>query len=192
VSGSPIQDALVFLINTVFGIYILFVVLRFLLAWVRADFYNPISQAIVKITNPALLPLRRLIPGYGGVDWSSVVLMLLLKIVELELVGLVIFGKLLAPAGVLVIAVAELLRLTIYIFMFAVFVQVVLSWVTPGAYNPFTVILYRLTEPLLRPARQLLPPIGGFDFSPVVVLVLLNLTIILIINPLLGVGGRLV
>lgn len=191
-SGSPIQDALVFLINTVFGIYILFVVLRFLLAWVRADFYNPISQAIVKITNPALLPLRRLIPGYGGVDWSSVVLMLLLKIVELELVGLVIFGKLLAPAGVLVIAVAELLRLTIYIFMFAVFVQVVLSWVTPGAYNPFTVILYRLTEPLLRPARQLLPPIGGFDFSPVVVLVLLNLTIILIINPLLGVGGRLV
>lgn len=191
-SGSPIQDALVFLINTVFGIYILFVVLRFLLAWVRADFYNPISQAIVKITNPALLPLRRLIPGYGGVDWSSVVLMLLLKIVELELVGLVIFGKLLAPAGVLVIAVAELLRLTIYIFMFAVFVQVVLSWVTPGAYNPFTVILYRLTEPLLRPARQFLPPIGGFDFSPVVVLVLLNLTIILIINPLLGVGGRLV
>jgi YggT family protein len=191
VSGGPFSDALVFLINTLFGIYILFVVLRFLLAWVRADFYNPISQAIVKITNPPLRPLRRIIPGYGGIDWPSVVLMLGLKMVELELVSLVVVSRPLALAGVFILAIAELLKLIIYIFMFAIIVQVVLSWVAPGAYNPFTVILYRLTEPVLRPARELAPPIGGIDFSPMVVIVVLNLLLILVINPLFGLGGRL-
>lgn len=189
--GGALGDALNFLIRTLFDLYIIVVALRFLLQWVRADFYNPLSQFLVRATNPPLRPLRRIIPGYGGIDLASVVLMLLLKAAEITILGLVTAGRLPAPLGLLVLSLAEILRLLIYIFMFAIIIQVVLSWVNPGAYNPATVLIYRLTEPLLEPARRLIPPMGGLDFSPLVVLILLQLTIILIIRPLLQFGFSL-
>ena len=91
----------------------------------------------------------------------------------------------------LVLGVAGLLQFAIYVFMFAIFLQVLLSWVSPGAYNPVTVIVHRLAEPLLRRARALLPPAGMLDFSPLIVLVGLQLCIILIIKPLTAAGHRL-
>lgn len=186
--GGAVGEALSYLINLVFGFLLLAVALRFLLAWVRADFYNPVSQFIVTITNPLLRPLRRVIPGYAGVDWPALVLMLLLKMAELAILGFVLAGRVPAFAGLVTLGGAEILSLVIYIFMFAIIIQVLLSWVNPGAYNPATVLIYRLTEPLMRPARRLLPPIGGLDFSPVVVIVLLQLSIILIVRPLIRVG----
>ena len=188
---GALGDALNFLIRTLFDLYIIVVALRFLLQWVRADFYNPLSQFLVRATNPLLRPLRRIIPGYGGIDFASVILMLLLKAAEISILGLVAAGRIPAPLGLLVLSLAEVLRLLIYIFMFAIIIQVVLSWVNPGAYNPATVLIYRLTEPLLEPARRLIPPMGGLDFSPLVVLILLQLTIILIIRPLLQFGFSL-
>jgi YggT family protein len=189
--NGALGDALNFLIRTLFELYIVVVALRFLLQWVRADFYNPLSQFLVRATNPLLRPLRRIIPGYGGMDLASVVLMLLLKAAEICILGLVVAGRIPAPLGLLVLSLAEILRLVIYIFMFAIIIQVVLSWVNPGAYNPATVLIYRLTEPLLEPARRLIPPMGGLDFSPLVVLILLQLTIILVVRPLLQFGFSL-
>lgn len=186
-----LTDALTFLIRTLFDLYIVTVALRFLLQWVRADFYNPLCQFLVKVTNPPLRPLRRIIPGYAGMDLASLVLMIVLKAVEIALLGLVVAGRVPAPLGLLVISLAEILRLIIYIFMFTIIVQVILSWVNPGAYNPATVLLYRLTEPLLAPARRLIPPMGGLDLSPLVVLILLQLTLIVIIRPLTGLGYSL-
>jgi len=186
--GGAVGEALAYLINLVFGFLLLAVALRFLLAWVRADFYNPLSQFIVTVTNPLLRPLRRVIPGWVGVDWPALVLLLMLKMAEVAVLGLIAAGRIPAPAGLLIIGIAELLNLLIYIFLFAILIQVVLSWVNPGAYNPVTVLLYRLTEPLLRPARRLVPPIAGLDFSPVAVIVLLQLTLILIVRPLLRFG----
>lgn len=186
-----LREALVYLISTVFGLYLLAVLLRFLLQWARADFNNPVSQLVVTVTNPLLRPLRRWVPGYRGVDIASLVLLLALKMLELFLVALVSAGRVPAPAGLLVLSFAGLLQFTLYVFLFAVLIQVVLSWVAPGAYNPATVILYRLTEPLLGRARRLLPPVGGIDFSPIVVLVGLQLCQILVIKPLLLVGRRL-
>lgn len=187
--SGHIAEAVGFLISTLFGLYLVAVALRFLLQYVRADFYNPVSQFVVAITNPPLRPLRRLIPGYRGIDWPCLVLMLILKMLELGLLGLVYSGRLLAPAGLVVLSIAELLNLVVYIFIFAVLVQVVLSWVNPDAYNPVTVIVHRLTDPLLRPARRWLPPVGGLDFSPIIVLIALQLVVILIIRPL-GDWGR--
>jgi YggT family protein len=89
-----------------------------------------------------------------------------------------------AIPGLLIISIAELLHLIIYIFIIAIFIQVILSWVNPGAYNAATVLLYRLTEPLLEPARKLIPPVGGLDLSPIAVFIFLQLTIILIVTPL--------
>jgi YggT family protein len=184
VTGGYFTEALVFLIGTLFGLYLVVVALRFLLQCVRADFYNPVSQFLVTVTNPPLRLLRRFVPGYAGIDLSAVVLMFALKVTEIALIGLIAIGRLPAPAGLAVLACAELLELAVYIFIFAVLVQVVISWVNPGAYNHVTVILYRLTEPLLRPARRLVPPISGLDLSPIVVLIGLQMIIILVVKPL--------
>ena len=189
--GNSVSEALIFLVNTVFGIYLLAVALRFLLQWARADFYNPISQFVVAVTNPPLRLLRRIIPGFAGIDWPSLVLLIAVKCAELSLESLIAAHRFMNIAGLLVLCVAELLELFVYIFMFAIIIQIILSWVSPGAYNPATVILYRLTDPLLRPARRLVPPIGGLDFSPMLPIVVLQLLIILVIKPLAGLGYSL-
>ncbi|MCH7696975.1 MAG: YggT family protein [Proteobacteria bacterium] len=190
-TGSPLSDAGIFLVNTVFGLYILLVALRFLLQCVRADFYNPISQFLITFTNPPLRILRRFIPGFAGIDWPSLLLMLALQSLELVITGLLGPGQIPALPGLLVLSIAALLKLFIYIFFFAIFIRIIISWVNPGAYNPMTVILHRLTDPLLLPARRLIPPISGLDLSPMVVIIALQLMIILFIKPLTYLGYSL-
>jgi YggT family protein len=188
--GSYAGNAGVFLVQTLFGLYISAVMLRLLLALVRADFYNPISQFLVKVTNPPLVPLRRIIPGVGGIDFASVALMLALQTAKLMLVGAIIgFG--LHPAGLAVLAVAELLSLLVQIYFVTILIQVVLSWVSPGGHNPAVALLYSLNEPLLGRARRLLPPIHGFDLSPIIALIALQLLKILLIAPLTDFGRSL-
>lgn len=189
-SGAYVNNAGVFLIQTLFGFYILAVMLRFLLQWVRADFYNPLVQFLVKITNPPLLPMRRLIPGYLGLDMAAVVLMMGLKVVELTLVFLlndqsVQFG------GVLLMAFAELLNLLLNVLFWAVIIQAILSWVNPDPSHPAVTLLYQLTEPVLRPARGVLPPISGIDLSPILVLIALQLLKMVLIAPLRDMSIRL-
>ncbi len=188
--GDYFGNAGTFLISTVFGLYILLVLLRFLFQLVRADFYNPISQAVVKLTNPALRPLRRVIKGVAGIDVASVVLLLVLKVTELSLVA-ALQGIGMGFIGLFVLALAALLQMTLHVFLFAVLIQVILSWVAPRAYNPASSLLLSLTEPLLRPARRLIPALGGLDFSPIVVLVVLQLSSMLIIAPLRDLGATL-
>jgi YggT family protein len=125
-SGSYLTDPLVFLIRTLFGLYIAVVVVRFLLQWIRADFYNPVSQFIVRVTSPVLRPLRQLIPGYRGLDVASLVLAWGLMAVQLGLIaGLSGFGG--SLLGALVWAIPALLELVIDIFLFAVLIRVILS-----------------------------------------------------------------
>jgi YggT family protein len=187
-NGGYFSQAFVFLISTVCDLYLLAVILRFLLQIVGADFYNPISQFLVKLTNPPLRLLRRFIPGFRGTDWSSVILMFAIQSLEVILVSLAAYGFIPALPGLLVSALAGILHMLVYLFIVAVFVQVLLSWFGPDMYSPATVILYRLTEPLLRQARQILPSAGGIDFSPILVFVALQLANILIVNPLFDLG----
>lgn len=188
--GSFIQAA-VFLIEIIFGLYLLAVLLRFLLARVRADFYNPLSQFIVKITNPPIKPLRRLIPGYFGVDWPLIVLLFFVQGLEIVLISLVASGHIPSPMGLFVITLAYLIKEVIYVYMFIIFVQIIISWVSPGTYNPITVLMYQLSEPILKPARRLIPSAGGFDFSPMVVIIGLQLLMILLVSPLMSFGAQL-
>ena len=142
--GSYVGNAATFLIQTLFGLYILIVMLRFLLQWARADFYNPVSQFIVKATQPPLAPLRRIIPGLGGLDMAALLFMFVLKFVELWLV-VELDGRS-APIGALaVLSVAGLLGLAIRVFMFSILIQVVISWVNPGMYNALMGLLHSLT-----------------------------------------------
>jgi YggT family protein len=189
-NGSYVGNAATFLISTLFGLYLLAILLRLLLQWVRADFYNPISQFLVRLSNPLLKPMRRYIPGYGGIDLASIILLLLLQMLELLLI-LWLRGGSPNPGGLLLWSIAELLGLTVHLYMVTIIVQVVLSWVNPGAYHPVNTMLYQLNEPLLGPARRMLPPMGGFDLSPLIVLVLLQLASMLLVAPLRDLGTGL-
>lgn len=164
----------VFLISVLFGFYILLVMVRFLLQAVRADFYNPLSQFVVRLTTPPLRPLRRIIPGVAGVDLAAVVLLLGLQILELVLVHS-ITGRTLHPGVLLIAAVAQLVTTALLIFIVAIIIQAILSWVQPGAHNPFSAVLYQLTTPVLRPFRRIVPPVSGIDLSPMVALLALYL-----------------
>ena len=166
------MTATIFLVQTIFGFYVLAVMLRFLLQCVRADFYNPLVQFLVRITNPPLLPLRRIVPGYRGLDLASVVLAFALQLVEVLLVALLL-GQPLGVGGLLLLTVMELLKLLINIYLWSIIIQVVLSWINPDPRHPAARVLTQLTAPLLRPAQRLLPPISGVDLSPMLVVVAL-------------------
>lgn len=186
-----VSNAGIFLVQTLFGLYLLVVMLRLLLQIVRADFYNPLSQFLVKVTNPPLKPLRRSIPGIGGIDMASVVLLFILKIAEILVLAL--FPRYPAPEliGLFILSAAELLALLVNVFLFAIIIQAILSWVSPGTYNPVSDLLHKLTEPLLRPARQIIPPISGLDLSPLAVIIVIYLFVLLFVTPLLDWGKNM-
>lgn len=178
------MTALAFLVQTVFGFYILAVILRFLLQWVRADFYNPLVQFLVRITNPLLAPLRRIIPGYRGLDLAAVVLAFALQAVEMLLITLLL-SQPIGAGGLLLLTVLELLKLLINIYLWGVIIQVALSWFSPDPYHPAARVLAQLTEPVLRPVRRIIPSISGVDLSPMLVVVAL-IFISLLLQDFLG------
>jgi len=189
-SGGYLTSAGIFVLDTVFGLYIGAVLLRLLLQWVRADFYNPLSQAVVKLTNPVLRPLRRYIPALGRIDTASVVLLILLQMLNLWL-AIALTGGAGGPIGILVMALAALLSKTIYVLTFALLIQVVASWVMPGARSPVFDLVDSLTDPLMRPLRAALPNLGALDLSPMVALMLLQLALMLVVSPLRDFGVSL-
>jgi len=188
VNGGYLGNAGLFLTQTLFGLYILAVMLRFLLQWVRADFYNPLVQVLVKITNPVLVPLRRIVPGLYGVDSAAVLLMLVLQAAELYLVAAMLGASL--PVATLILgSIAKILGLLLGVYFWLILIQVILSWVSPQTYNPAITLIYTLTEPVLRPARRIMPDLGGLDLSPLVVIVVLQLVRMLVIAPIRDLAG---
>jgi len=181
---NPLSNAGVFLISTLFSLYILAFMLRFILQMVRADFYNPVSRFIVKITNPPLKPLRRFIPGLAGIDMASVIFMLALQMLEFFIITLL--RNFPAPdiLGLTLYAFVELISLGFYVFLFSIFILAILSWINPGQYSPINNLLSQITEPVLRPARKFLPPMSGMDLSPLIAMVGLWLIKLLLLDPL--------
>lgn len=175
-------NAFAFLINALVGLYLLAVMLRVVLQAVRADFFNPICQFLVRVTNPALKPLRRFIPGFMGIDLAGVVLLLAIQTLELLVISWIAGPPLHFP-GILLLAIAELLRLLAYLYVFAIVIFALLSWVNPDPANPVVPLLWRLTNPILAPARQLLPSMGGIDISPMLVIILLLFLVRLLLDP---------
>jgi len=199
-ASSYLLSPLMLIINTLFDIYVLLVLLRFLLQLLRADFYNPVSQFIVKLTSPPLRVLRRFIPSISGQDSASILLCLLLIYAKFLLMrGLDIpavhIGGVMAPltsvsyAGLLVFCIADLLALVMTVFLVAVIIQVILSWVSPGHYNPVIGLVNKLSAPVLKPIRKLVPSIGGLDLSPLFAALALMVAKMLIIPPIIYLGN---
>lgn len=189
-NSSYLANPVIFVIDSVASLYILALLLRFLLQWCGAPYYNPISQFLVKITHPPLRLLRRFVPAVGKVDTSSLLLVLVLQMLAnfsiLSLQGVAIGIGTLA-----VLSFADLLSLFINIFVFAVFARALLSWVSPGAYDAATTILVSLTEPLLVVGRRIIPDVGGMDLSPLAVLLFLQLAKMVVLPPLQQLAGLL-
>lgn len=172
---SAFSSSLSFLIQTLGGLYIMAVLIRFLLQLVRADFYNPISQAIVKATSPLLKPIRKIIPGFGGIDVASLVLALILQIALLYVL-LLIGGYSIAAIPFPSVLISSLVKLGIEflnIYMFSLIIIAIASWVAPNSYNPGLMLLHQITEPLTSRIRKVIPPLGGLDFSLMVLVIII-------------------
>lgn len=171
---SALNDIAAYLLQTALNLALLAMLLRFLLQVVRADFYNPLSQFLARITNPLVLPLRRVIPSVGGLDLSTLLIALLLQIAAI--VALLALNGM-GPPGILRLIVWSLLGLAglvVNIYFFALLAMIILSWVAPGSRHPALLLLFQLTEPVMAPVRRLLPNMGGIDFSPILLFILIN------------------
>ncbi len=169
--------ALVFIINTLMGVYTAAVLMRFLMQQVRADFYNPLAQAVVKITNPLLFPLRRVIRPWNRIDTASLVLAVVLQLVNVIVVtwcaNRIGYALTYSPGFLLMWTVLKLIYILLNLYFFTILVEALSSWFSQGR-GPVDGLLRPLNAPLLRPVRRILPPTSGLDFSPLVVLLLLQ------------------
>ncbi len=171
---SAVNAIMIYLIQTLLSLFLIAMLLRFILQLVRADFYNPISQFIVKVTNPLVLPARKIIPGYGGLDVASLVLALVLQIVGIAAVIFLRFGAVPGPLLLLLGGALGVIALLVQIYFFALLAMIILSWVAQGSRHPAILLLYQITEPVMAPVRKMLPSMGGLDFSPILVFILIN------------------
>lgn len=167
-----IIDALAMLVTFVF-------LLRFWLPWFRVDFRNPLAQGILQVTSPIVVPLRRIVPSIGRIDTATVLVAFLVQALSVILTALLI-GVPFSAKFVVLGSFFELVDLSLRLFMFAIIIRIVLSWIAPLTHNPATAILASITDPLLRPFRRYIPPIGGFDISPVFAIILLGALLILL------------
>ena len=181
---GAITEVLNYLLQTVLGLLLLLVLLRLLLQQTRADFYNPISQFVVKVTGPLLNPLQKVVPGL----WGTVVLLLLLQVLSIAAILLLGGYSLPNPLLLLVWALIGLVGLLVNFYFFAILAMIILSWIAPGSKNPAIYLLYQLTEPVMGPCRRLLPPMGGLDLSPIVVFIGINIVQIFLRHAAAGVG----
>jgi len=181
--SSYMTDPAIFIIDSLFSLYILAVMLRFLLQWCGADFYNPISQFLVKATHPPLKLLRRFVPSIGKIDTSSLVLVLALQMLA-DFSILLLKGVAISIGALTILSLTQLVSLLINIFIYAVFARAILSWINPGTFNTASSILHSLTEPLLDTCRRFIPDLGGIDLSPLAALMLLQLAKMVLLPPL--------
>ena len=172
-------NAFSYLIGTLLDLYITAVMLRLLLQWVRADFYNPVCQFLVKVTNPALVPLRRVIPAIGRLDTAAVVLMLALEVLGVWVVSRIASSPL-DPVQVVLFSVTKLLATLLMTYFFLIIAAVLLSWIGGSLRHPVIPLVYQLTEPVMRPIRKVIPPIAGIDLSPVFALVGIRFLLLLL------------
>ena len=179
-----LNTAAVYVLQTLGSLYLLIVLLRFVLQLVRANFYNPLCQFVVKATQPLLKPLRRIIPSLFGLDMSSLVLAILVQLALMALTLLLTYGTTGNPLQLFIWAIIGVTALFLKIFFFALIISVILSWVAPGSHNPGAELVNQICEPALAPFRRILPNLGGLDLSPIFAFLALKLIDMLVINNL--------
>lgn len=178
-----VLTALVFIINTLAQLYLFVLLLRLLLPWFGTDFRNPIAQAILRLTSPAVVPLRRIVPPIGRIDTATVLVAFIIQYVTI-VVLLMITDRFEQATftEIAVTSVVNLVLLALNLFIFAILIRVILSWISPGGYNPIVALINSITNPVLRPFQRFLPPMGGLDLSPLFAMIALTALRIIIMG----------
>ncbi len=177
---GPLQEIGTLILQTLGSLYLMVVMLRFLLQVARADFYNPMSQFIVKATNPVVIPVRRVVPGVMGIDIASILIALVLLFGLIELSELLIQGKFQNPLLVLFWSLIGCVGLIANIYFYGLIIMVIASWIAPQSSNPALVLIHQLIEPVMSPIRKILPDMGGIDISPIFAFLILKVGFVLI------------
>jgi YggT family protein len=172
-------NAFSYLIGTLLDLYITAVILRLLLQWVRADFYNPVCQFLVKVTNPLIVPLRRVIPSVRKLDAASVVLILALEIFSVWVASRISSSPL-DFQQIVVFSLKKLSATVLMTYFFLIIASVILSWLGARMRHPVVPLVYQLTEPVMAPFRKVIPPIAGIDLSPLFALIAIRFLLLLI------------
>lgn len=188
---NSFSNAGMFLLQSIFDLYIFILLLRIVLQWVNTDSHNPLFVLIAKLTNPPLRPICRVIPSLHGIDLAAILLLLGLEMIKIALLVWLQVNATPHLIGLVVLGFAELLHQLINIFFYAIIALTILSWVSPLAHGPLIEILVRVSEPLIRPVRGILPSISGLDFSPLILIIGLKLLTILLVQPLTQIGASL-
>lgn len=169
------QDPILLVIRTFGEMYAFIVILRFLLQTAHADYYNPISQAIARLTNQPVLLMGRVIPRIGKHDVSALLYAIVIKIAVIVLLVLVTGSAFPNILSILIFSVAGVLDAILTIYFWAILASVIISWVAPGSYHPGPQLIQQLTEPVFSVARKVIPPIGGLDLSPIVIFIIIQI-----------------
>jgi len=167
------KPALIFIISTFAQLFLLVLLLRFWLPWPRADFRNPIAQGILRLTSPLIIPVRRIIPPIGRLDTATVVVAFAIQYLTV-LIILTLSAITPAIAPIALTSLIDLVLLSLRLFTFAIFIHIILSWIAPGTYNPATAFISMLVEPVMRPFRRVIRPMGGLDISPLFAIIALQ------------------
>lgn len=167
--------------------YLTILVLRFLLRLAEADFYNPITQFVVKATNPPVTPVQRMIPPWRNLDFATLLVAVLFQTLT-YFVLLLIMGAMTDPLTLLAWGAVKVLGLIITIYFFAVIAMIVISWIAPGNPHPGIQLIQQVTEPVMRPFRSILPPMGGLDLSPIFLFLVLNMLRVVVSHLEMAVG----
>lgn len=174
----------VFLVQTLLGMYVMILLLRFMLQLMRADFYNPVAQALVKITQPVVGPLQGILPRTGRISLPTLIVTVLAQALLIALVFVLSGYGWPNPVKLMIWSLIGLAAQLLDIVFFAVLAGIILSWVAPQSRHPASLLLWQITEPVMAPVRRLLPALGGLDFSPIVVFIVIQLIEMAVIVPL--------
>lgn len=171
---QTLAEIATYIISSLGALFLTLVVLRFLLQLFRADYYNPISKAIVKVTNPLLIPLRKVIPGFFGIDFAGIVLALAVQALVLQVVCLVVGLGLINLVALLLWSALGIFALLLGLYYWGILILIIASWIAPHSGHPALALLHAIVEPIMAPFRKLLPSMGGLDLSPMIVFMVLH------------------
>lgn len=188
---NSVQQAGDFLVTTLFDLYTFVLILRFILQYLRVNYYNPFTQFVVKATGKLVVPVRRIIPGWRGIDFATLAVVLMVTLLKLTLITLIRYKTAPFFPGLIIWALGDILSLTINLYFFSLIIQILSSWIAPRNYSPALDILNQMLWPLMRPFKRWIPPIGGIDITPIPVILCLQMAKMLIANTIIIIGMQI-
>ncbi len=179
---NSMTDISIYLIQALSSLYLLIMLLRFLLQLCKANFYNPVSQFIVKATQLPLGPIRKIIPPANNIDFASLLAAMAIQLLAIELTLLIAGGGFIPLTTALLWSLIGIASMLLNIFFYGLFAAIIVSWVMPQSHHPAIALIWQLMDPVMTPFRKILPNMGGIDLSPILIFLLINVLRIVVGN----------